>query len=70
MLNSSGQEQVAGQSLHADLLLLCQIRPEAVNSADFLWAFGTLIGNSDMHNGNLSFVSSMVGLTTLRRPTI
>lgn len=34
-----------------------QIRPEAADSADLLWAFGTLIGNSDMHNGNLSFVS-------------
>ena len=22
-----------------------------------LWAFGTLIGNADMHNGNLSFIS-------------
>lgn len=34
-----------------------QIRTEAADSADILWAFGTLIGNSDMHNGNLSFVS-------------
>lgn len=34
-----------------------QIRPEAADSADLLWAFGTLIGNSDMHNGNLSFVA-------------
>ncbi len=34
-----------------------QIRPEAAEGADLLWAFGTLIGNSDMHNGNLSFVS-------------
>jgi DNA-binding transcriptional ArsR family regulator len=34
-----------------------QIRPEAANGADLLWAFGTLIGNSDMHSGNLSFVS-------------
>ena len=34
-----------------------QIRPEAAGGADLLWAFGTLIGNSDMHNGNLSFVS-------------
>ncbi len=34
-----------------------QIRPEAADSADILWAFGTLIGNSDMHNGNLSFIS-------------
>ena len=34
-----------------------QIRPEVVAGVDLLWAFGTLIGNSDMHNGNLSFVS-------------
>lgn len=30
---------------------------EAVESAALLYAFGTLIGNTDMHNGNLSFVS-------------
>ena len=30
---------------------------EAADSAALLWAFGTLIGNSDMHSGNLSFVS-------------
>lgn len=34
-----------------------QIRPEAADHADLLWAFGTLIGNSDMHSGNLSFVA-------------
>jgi len=34
-----------------------QIRPEAADGADLLWAFGTLIGNSDMHSGNLSFTS-------------
>ena len=34
-----------------------QIHPEAADGADLLWAFGTLIGNSDMHVGNLSFVS-------------
>ena len=33
------------------------IRPEAADSAALLWAFGTLIGNSDMHTGNLSFVA-------------
>lgn len=33
------------------------IRPEAAASARLLWAFGTLIGNTDMHNGNLSFVA-------------
>lgn len=34
-----------------------QIHPAAANGASLLWAFGTLIGNSDMHSGNLSFVS-------------
>lgn len=34
-----------------------QIQPEAAVGANILWAFGTLIGNSDMHNGNLSFIS-------------
>ena len=34
-----------------------QIRPEAADCANLLWAFGTLIGNSDMHSGNLSFVA-------------
>ncbi len=34
-----------------------QIHQEAADSANILWAFGTLIGNSDMHNGNLSFIS-------------
>ena len=30
---------------------------DAVTGAARLWAFGTLIGNTDMHAGNLSFVS-------------
>jgi hypothetical protein len=30
---------------------------EAVADASLLWAFGTLIGNTDMHNGNLSFIA-------------
>lgn len=34
-----------------------QIHPEAARGADLLWAFGTLIGNSDMHGGNLSFIA-------------
>lgn len=33
------------------------ITPHAAEVAEILWAFGALIGNSDMHNGNLSFVS-------------
>ena len=34
-----------------------QIRLDAADGAELLWAFGILIGNSDMHTGNLSFVS-------------
>ena len=33
------------------------IRKEAIETINLLWAFGTLIGNSDMHSGNLSFVA-------------
>lgn len=33
------------------------IVPQAVLDASLLWAFGTLIGNTDMHNGNLSFIA-------------
>ncbi len=33
------------------------IVPQAAEDAALLWAFGTLIGNSDMHSGNLSFMS-------------
>jgi hypothetical protein len=36
---------------------LGQIEPQAVEFAALLWAFGTLIGNTDMHNGNLSFIA-------------
>lgn len=33
------------------------ITQEAADGAALLYAFGTLIGNTDMHNGNLSFTS-------------
>jgi biotin operon repressor len=35
-----------------------QVRAEAADAAEMLWAFGTLIGNADMHSGNLSFFSA------------
>lgn len=35
-----------------------QVEQEAVADSALLWAFGVLIGNTDMHTGNLSFVSS------------
>jgi len=33
------------------------VTPEAAEAAEVLWAFGALIGNTDMHAGNLSWVS-------------
>lgn len=33
------------------------VTPQASEAAALLWAFGTLIGNTDMHGGNLSFMS-------------
>lgn len=34
------------------------VHPDAITSTARLWAFGMLIGNTDMHHGNLSFISS------------
>ncbi|MEE4481766.1 type II toxin-antitoxin system HipA family toxin YjjJ [Serratia ficaria] len=34
------------------------VHPDAAADTARLWAFGTLIGNTDMHHGNLSFISS------------
>lgn len=33
------------------------IQPLAIPAVDLLWGFGTLIGNTDMHGGNLSFLT-------------
>jgi hypothetical protein len=33
------------------------ITPEAAEATEVLWAFGVLTGNTDMHGGNLSFMS-------------
>lgn len=33
------------------------IETDAARNAGLLWAFGTLIGNTDMHHGNLSFLA-------------
>lgn len=43
--------------LTAKLAAQGTITAGAAASASLLYAFGTLIGNSDMHNGNLSFLS-------------
>ena len=34
------------------------VHPDASAQTALLWAFGMLIGNTDMHHGNLSFISS------------
>lgn len=34
------------------------VHPDAIAGTARLWAFGMLIGNTDMHHGNLSFISS------------
>lgn len=34
------------------------VHPDAAINTARLWAFGMLIGNTDMHHGNLSFISS------------
>lgn len=44
-------------SLVARLAAAGQVEAGAVGGAALLWAFGTLIGNTDMHAGNLSFIS-------------
>jgi serine/threonine protein kinase HipA of HipAB toxin-antitoxin module len=44
-------------SLVSRLAASGHVDADALTGAARLWAFGTLIGNSDMHAGNLSFVS-------------
>jgi DNA-binding transcriptional ArsR family regulator len=44
-------------SIAARLAVSGEIRPQALQGTELLWAFGVLIGNTDMHNGNVSFVS-------------
>ncbi|MHC9002902.1 type II toxin-antitoxin system HipA family toxin YjjJ [Enterobacter adelaidei] len=34
------------------------VHPDAIAGTARLWAFGMLIGNTDMHHGNLSFISA------------
>lgn len=52
-----GAASVGWPDIAARLAAAGHIRPEAAAGAGLLWAFGTLIGNSDMHAGNLSFVA-------------
>ena len=52
-----GAATLAWPVLAARLARSGVITEQAVAGAEALYAFGTLIGNSDMHNGNISFVS-------------
>jgi len=37
------------------------LTPKAFERVQALWAFGSLIGNADMHNGNLSYKAEQLG---------
>ena len=52
-----GQAAAPWPVITAQLARLGVITPEAHAGAALLFAFGTLIGNTDMHAGNVSFVS-------------
>jgi hypothetical protein len=52
-----GDASAPWPSLAARLAQGGQITPEAAQGAQLLYAFGKLIGNTDMHNGNLSFLN-------------
>ena len=52
-----GQAQQPWPVLTEALAMRGVITPQAAQAAQVLWAFGALIGNTDMHPGNLSFVT-------------
>jgi serine/threonine protein kinase HipA of HipAB toxin-antitoxin module len=52
-----GDASAPWPALVARLTAQGTVTAEAAAGAALLYAFGTLIGNADMHNGNLSFVS-------------
>jgi hypothetical protein len=52
-----GDASAPWPSLVSRLAAEGHVETDAVAGAALLWAFGTLIGNTDMHAGNLSFVS-------------
>ncbi|MCD6619958.1 type II toxin-antitoxin system HipA family toxin YjjJ [Aeromonas veronii] len=49
--------QVRWPSLAKKLLDEGCVTADAVKGTALLWAFGRLIGNTDMHNGNISFIA-------------
>ncbi|MBN6045342.1 type II toxin-antitoxin system HipA family toxin YjjJ [Citrobacter sp. ku-bf4] len=53
-----GRAREAWPVLVNELIKQGHVHPDAAAGAARLWAFGTLIGNTDMHHGNLSFISS------------
>ena len=52
-----GEVSAPWPSLVSRLVAEGHVQADALAGAARLWAFGTLIGNTDMHAGNLSFVS-------------
>lgn len=52
-----GDASATWPSLVSRLVADGHVHADAVAGSAVLWAFGTLIGNTDMHAGNLSFVS-------------
>lgn len=53
-----GRARESWPMLVNELIRQQQVHPEAAEGVARLWAFGILIGNTDMHHGNLSFISS------------
>lgn len=53
-----GDARAPWPSLVSRLVADGHVHADALAGSALLWAFGTLIGNTDMHAGNLSFVSS------------
>ncbi len=53
-----GKAQAIWPTLVSHLASDGHAQVQAIAGASRLWAFGTLIGNTDMHAGNLSFMSS------------
>ncbi|ATA22474.1 type II toxin-antitoxin system HipA family toxin YjjJ [Gibbsiella quercinecans] len=52
-----GNARASWPVLVKNLITQGHVHPEAAAGSARLWAFGALIGNTDMHHGNLSFIS-------------
>lgn len=53
----TGDASAPWPSLVSRLATDGHVHTDAITGSALLWAFGTLIGNTDMHAGNLSFIS-------------